>query len=366
MEIKTMTQYFPLNFSVESMQPNILLMCKLLFLVLCVYGFVGYIDDPYIPYIHQLDFFLNYPNVFKTLFKSIFVLSGILLLFNIRTRAAAIILGSSVIIILLSSKPLFRNHLFICGCVFLIAGFTNKNSYPWLLFIQFSLVYLGAFVNKVSQIEWWNGQFMYNWLANARENLFFIYTSRLFPEMLLAKLLSWFAMLTELGITVLFFFKKQHRNVGWVILLFHTVLYSITAFRFGHFYEDIVIMLLIFVHWPSEAILVSFNKDMSPQVKRYFRLLSFSKTFEFSTKAILSDDWFQIKKESKIFTNWKALRLFLLYSTNFYVFLFFLDLFIRYLFNGFIMDFIHITLTWVIILFFLPLLLKKKPKIDMI
>ncbi len=46
-----MRSYFPLNFSVEGMQPNILLMCKLMFVMLILYGFVGYIEDPHVPYI---------------------------------------------------------------------------------------------------------------------------------------------------------------------------------------------------------------------------------------------------------------------------------------------------------------------------
>ncbi len=357
-----MRPYFPLNFSVEGMQPNILLMCKLMFVMLILYGFVGYIEDPHVPYIPQLDVFLNFPNVFKVTFKSIFLVSGILLLFNIKPKTMAIVLGSSIIIILLASKPLFRNHLFICGCVFLLAGCTHKNSYPWLLFVQLSLVYLGAFINKIFQIDWWNGQFMHNWLVNARENQIFIYTAGLLPDMWLAKVMSWSAMLTEITISILLFFRNKHQLTVWMILLFHSVLYTMTAFRFGHFYEDIIIILLIFINWKSEAIQVRFNRGLSPIIKKSISFLNFSKTFEFANDKTLNKAWLEVKSEGEIFTNWKALRLFLFYSTNFYVFLFFLDLLIRFMFNGYMMDVLHIVFTWIFILFFIPFLFKIRVK----
>lgn len=357
-----LSQYFPLNFSVRNMQPNILLMCKLMFATLCVHGFVGYIEDPHIPFIPFFDVFLNYPNVFKFTFKSLFVCSGIFLLFNFKPRTMSLILGATLIIILLSSKPLFRNHLFICGCAFLLAGLLNKNDFPWLLFIQLSLVYFGAVINKIFQIDWWNGEFMHNWLVNARDNQIFIYASDLLPDMLLAKLLSWFSMLIEFCIAVSLLFKSKHYLVVWIILLFHTSLYTLTAFRFGHFYEDIVIFLLIFINWPSREIKISFNKSRKPYVLKIMNILNFSRTFNFKEKTMPSQKWVETKIEDKIVSNWHALKLFLIYSTNFYIFLFFLDLLVRYLFNYFLMDVIHISLTWLVILFFIPLLLYKKNK----
>jgi hypothetical protein len=363
MEIKTIKQYyFPLNFSVADMQPNILLMCKLLFILLCAHGFLSYIEDPYIPFIKTFDLFLSYPNIFKITFKTLFLFSGLSLLFNFKPRAMSIILGSSLFIILLASKSLFRNHLFICACAFLLAGLSNKNEFPWLLYFQLSLVYFGAVLNKVVQIDWWNGQFIYNWLVNARENQLFIKVSDVFPEMWLAKILSWSSMLIEFSISIFILVKKRHFLVAWVIILFHTILYTMTAFRFGHFYEDIVIILLIFINWPSGIIQISSKNVISPFVRKSFNFFNFSKKFHLINNVLSNKNWLEIKIEDKTVSNWHAFRLFLLYSTNFYIFLFLLDLLVRFMFNGFLMNFIHISLTWLCILFFIPLLFGKKIK----
>jgi len=354
------SHYFPLNFLVADMQPNILLMCKLFFLLLCAHGFVGYIEDPYIPFIQLLDVFSNYPNVFKITLKSLFLCSGILLLFNVKPRAMSIILGCAVILILLSSKSLFRNHLFICGCAFLLAGLSNKKGLHWLLYIQLSLVYFGAVTNKIFDIAWWNGDFMHNWLVYARENQLFILVSDFFPEMWLAKILSWSSMVIELTIAVLILIKKRHLLVAWIILLFHSILYTMTFFRFGHFYEDIVIILFIFLIWPKEKLKVYLNKEISLFFKQILN-------FFFNNSDIIYEDnsrsnkeyWLKVKTDKMTRINGNAFSYLLQFTPNFYLTLFLVDLIIRFLFNGVLMHVIHLSILWICILFFIPKFWKR-------
>lgn len=357
--------YFPLNFLVTDMQPNILLMCKLFFLLLCAHGFVGYIEDPYIPFIQLLDVFSNYPNVFKITLKSLFLCSGILLLFNVKPRTMSTILGCTVILILLSSKSLFRNHLFICGCALLLAGLSNKKGLPWLLYMQLSLVYFGAVTNKVFEVDWWNGHFIYNWLANAQENQLFIAVSDLFPEMWLAKILSWSSMLIEFSIAVLILIKKRHLLVAWIILLFHSVLYTMTFFRFGHFYEDIVIILFIFLIWPKGNLLVYLNEDISLFFKQIFNFYFNNSDIIYEDNSISNNDyWLKVKTDKNTRTNGNALGYLLQFTPNFYLTLFIVDLIIRFLFNGVLMHVLHISILWICILFFIPKFWKRNSVIS--
>ncbi|MDO5971183.1 HTTM domain-containing protein [Flavivirga aquimarina] len=335
-------------------------MCKLVFLLLVFHGFYAIINDPYIPFISYLDKFNDFPNVYKNTLRTLFFTSGIFMLFNFKVRYMSFVLGLTIAFVLLASKPNFANHYFICACILILASLIDKKQTPWLLFMQISILYFGAAINKMLQVDWWNGQFMHNWLANARETHVYIYMSDLLPEMWLAKLLSWVAMLVEISIAVLVLFKKKHRLVTWMILLFHTFLYTLTAFRFGHFYEDILIILLIFINHIPGIIRVSFNKLKEPFVTKLFSFLNFNDTFSFENRVLKNNKWLEVEIKNTTVSNWDALRLFLLYNTNFYIFLFLLDLLIRYLFNGFLMNFIHISLIWITILFFLPLLLKKR------
>jgi hypothetical protein len=347
--------YSPLNFNVNNMQVNILLMCKLLFVLLCFHGFINDISDPHIPFVLWLDKFNNYPNIFETIFKSLIIGSGTLLIFNYRVRMMCLILGVSVITVLISSKALFRNHLLICGCFFLLSGLLKKEDKPWLLYFQLSLIYFGAVINKVFQIDWWNGQFMYNWLYNARGNQVFIGLSNYIPGIVIAKAFSWASMLIETSIALSILRKQLHTITVWLILIFHTLLYTLTVFRFGHFYEDILIILLIFLNWPKGSI------ELNSQLKIFTKLKKLGLFSNYIiNKSNNHNSFLSIKIEDCIFYKWHALRKLLLYNTNFYLLLFFIDFLIRFLFNGQLMDTIHIIITWFILLFFLLLMWYKK------
>lgn len=343
------------------MQPNILLMCKLLFLLLLVNGFLGYISDPFIPFIKPIDVVITYPNIFKTAIKGLFLASGLLLLFNVNPRTMAIVLGSSLIVMLLASKPMFRNHLFICGCAFLLAGLSNKKNLPWLLYMQLSLVYFGAATNKVFEPDWWSGQFMHNWLVNSQENQFYLSVSGLLPEMWFAKILSWTSMFIEFTIAILLLIRKKHLLAVWAIILFHSLLYSMTLFRFGHFFEDIVIILLIFLIWPAHKSEVCINKSAQPFFRPIVRLFFLNSKIEFGQdQSTSSNYWLKLKSGDRILFNKEALAFLLKFTPNFYVLLFFLDQLIRFLFNGTLMHSIQISLMWLCIIFFMPIEFHRK------
>ncbi len=314
------------------MSTNLLIMCKLLFLLLLINGFWAYISDPFIPFIRALDLFHNAPGLFEALVKSLFMGAGIGLLFNVKVRWMAIILGISLILFLLASKPRFRNHIFICGCAFLLAGLTDKEKDPWLLYWQLSLVYLGAVINKVLQIDWWNGQFMHNWLYVARENEFYTSIASLLPDRLFAKILSWSSMGIELWISIALLFKKYHSRVVWVILIFHTMLYGMTGFRFGHFYEDILVYLLVFLYWPESDIVISVSRPRIRWTHVLLSIFNWNRQFIINDQPIENAKWLKVEYEDKVEYNQQALGSVILYSPATYFLILMLDSAIRFLF----------------------------------
>ena len=80
------------------MQPNTLLMCKLLLLLLVIHGFYWTIRDPYLPFLQGLDVFRAQPGLFEFVLKAAFVAAGLALLYNVRVRTSAIVLGATVIL----------------------------------------------------------------------------------------------------------------------------------------------------------------------------------------------------------------------------------------------------------------------------
>ncbi len=235
----------------EEMLPNILLMCKFLWLILIINGFFYKLNDPFLPFISYLDFFNQYPGIFKNSLRFMFILSGIMLLLNIKVRWNSVILGSIIIIGILASKPIFQNHVLIVGCILFLSGIANKLYATKLLVFQMSLLYLAAALSKMSDMDWWSGQFMHNWLYNATTNPFYITISEFISAEWMSKFLSWSSILMELTIGIILLVPKFRTISVWLIILFHGLLFSFVGHKFGHFVDDIFIILLAFLSWPK-------------------------------------------------------------------------------------------------------------------
>ncbi|MCK5443429.1 MAG: HTTM domain-containing protein [Maribacter sp.] len=330
-------------------------MCKLMFVLVFVHSFYGYLSDPFLPFLPFLDNFHKFPGVFEYFQKAIFAISGILLLLNFRVKSMAIVLGLCIILALLSSKPLFRNHLFICGCVFLLAGLSDKNKNPWLLYIQLSIVYLGAATNKLLQLDWWTGQFMHNWLLIAIDSRFYSFTSTFLPEMLLAKVISWVSMLVEIIIGVLLLFKKTHPLVIWLIILFHSMIFTMTSTRFGHFFEDILIFLLVFLNWPKGNITVAYKFGELKLIRIILHFINWDRKIICTPTKLPNNVWLKVNLSDRVELNEVGLRSLFLYTPGFYICMFFLDLGIRFLFLHPLEHILVTTFLWSGILFFLPI-----------
>ncbi len=322
--IKFISRLF--QFEGTKMHPNVLLMCKLTVILLTVHHIFFKIDDPFIPFIPALDIFNEYPNVFKYILRSLYVLGAFALLFNIKVRTASIVTGSVVLLSVLASIPLFFNHVVICACALFLAGLTNDREPPYLLFLQISLVYLGASINKFLEPDWWSGAFMDTWLGDARENPVYLYVAQFLPDLVLAKLLSYIAMLTEFAIAVLILFKRTRNLTLWFIIIFHTTLFTLTAFRFGHFIESLAIILLAFLSIPKTKLHIHYNAKRSNTLKRFFNLLDFDKKQIWTQMPAKNPHWLSLKTEDKTLYNHNALKDILLYTPNFFMLLMFIDI----------------------------------------
>ncbi|WP_323789236.1 HTTM domain-containing protein [Psychroserpens sp.] len=346
----------PFQFEGTKLHPNVLLMCKLLVILMTAHHIITDIEDPFVPFIAALDGFNDYPYVFKYTLRTLYVLSAFALIFNIKVRTASITIGLVVILNMLGSLPLFANHTFICGCALFLAGLTNDKEPPYLLILQLSLVYFGASINKFLEPDWWSGAFMDTWLGTARHNAVYLYVSELLPELLLAKLLSYIAMFTEFAIAVLILFKRTRHLTLWFIIIFHTSLFTLTAFRFGHFLESLALVLLAFLSIPKAQLIVNYKSQSLETLKRFFKFLDRDQKQVWSPLSSENSRWLSLKTTNKTLYNHDALKDILLYTPNFFVLLLFIDMAIYILLYNhrtalFVLNVIFV---WSVILYFLP------------
>lgn len=316
-----LSKYSPLKISSSELQPNILLMCKMLITLLLLHGFFLEIKDPYLPYIKWFDIFNSYPGFFKYSLRIGFIIFGLMLFFNFKTKWSSLTLGIIVILTLLSSKPLFRNHIFIAGCILFLVGLSDPKGIPWLIIIQISIVYFGASLNKILQIDWWTGQFMDNWLGVARDNAIYNFMSSLLPNLWLAKFMSWSAIIVEFVIAVSILIKKWRSFGIWLLIVFHFAMFTMLAFRFGHFVQDIFIILIAFLNWPKQKIEIKFNNKFI-LLKKIIGFMDWDKLYIWHEGTKDGNNVFESKNSESKSLSFISL---LMYCEGFYVFLLFFD-----------------------------------------
>ncbi|MBT8266524.1 MAG: HTTM domain-containing protein [Bacteroidia bacterium] len=350
-----------LQFEGTAMLPNVLLMSKLMVLLLLAYHFFFKIEDPFIPFFQFLDVFNQAPGLFKWGLRILFGIFATTLFLNIWVRTSALILGAIVILGLVASKPLFNNHTFICGCALILAGLSNRTQPPLLLIYQLALVYLGASLNKFLDPDWWDGSFMHTWLFEARENPFYLTVSQWFPERYFAIFLSWIAMSSELILGVLFIFKRT-RNIGvWIAIIFHTILFTMTAFKFGHFFQSLAILLIAFLNWPKGAVIVQFKSGSLKLLRLIFSWLDWDQKIKWEGN-LSSNNWMVLKTKDGQQTNHKALKDLILYTPLFYISLLGLDmlLYLIFYYERTLLFILNLIIYWGLIFYFFPSL-KNQP-----
>ena len=189
----------PLRCGGTVLPTNLLLMAKLIALCLLLTNHVRQIPDPWLPFVPAFDW-IAAPAAFQRVLQVVFVFSAIALLFNRWVRLWCLLLGGSILIGVVSSKAYYGNNKTFCGLILFLTGLYEPGQEPWLLRIQFAIVYFGAGLNKLLDADWQSGVFMEHWATARLKNEVYMTIASWLPAMLLARLMSWGRILTELGI----------------------------------------------------------------------------------------------------------------------------------------------------------------------
>jgi hypothetical protein len=181
---------------------------------------------------------------------------------------------------MVGSKPLFRNHIYVVGCLFLLAGLSRPGRPPLLLFWQLGLIYLGAALDKLLLADWHTGQFMDNFLTNARVNPIYLALVEVLPRMWVAGFLSWASMITEVVLGVGFLFQRTRAAAVWLAILFHFGLYAfLLGDTFGHFVEDLLLAFIVVVDWPKGPVALAARPGSARLANRLVALVDWDRTF---------------------------------------------------------------------------------------
>ncbi|MEP2023206.1 MAG: hypothetical protein ABJH98_09265 [Reichenbachiella sp.] len=160
---------------------------------------------PFAPFIGVIDFVPSWIYVYMLL--PTFLVSALLVLLGKYVSISLTTFGLILFFLIMSSINVFSNSLTFTCLVIILSGLSLKSSY--IINIQVSFLYIGAFINKALDVDWWNGRF-FDTLATLRHPMpLFEFSSQYFNGLIVAQVFSISSMFIELTLGVLFLMRKK-------------------------------------------------------------------------------------------------------------------------------------------------------------
>src|SRR5437016_1113666 len=198
----------PLKFRGTELPTELLILVKVLALAVLLTNHVRILPDPWLPFLPGIDQFP--PVLFQRTLQIVFVTSALAVLFNRRVRLASLLLGSAMLLAVLSSKAYYGNNKTFCGLMFFFTGLYVPGGQPWPLRWQLGITYFGAGLNKLLDGDWHTGVFFQNWAVNRLHHSWYMALDSLLPPMALARFLCWTTIVTELGVVPCIFIPRLY------------------------------------------------------------------------------------------------------------------------------------------------------------
>lgn len=246
----------PLRMSGTALPPNLLMAAKLLVLAYALEGELGDLPDGFLPFVSYLGHF-NGSVYYRLALQAIIVVAALALWLNRAVRASCLLIGSALLLAILSSQPYYHNNLLYIGLFFVIAGLYDERLGSLLFRAQLAVIYLGAGLNKLLDTDWQTGAFVQDWLRPSHYETGYIYThfASLLPGTMLSALLSWIAILTEFALIPLLLVPRFVPLAIFVGVSYHTGMVLITGgSTFGMFWYALVATYIALLQWPVRLV----------------------------------------------------------------------------------------------------------------
>ena len=289
----------PLRLGGTALPVPLLLSAKLLVVTMLATGHVTTLPDPFLPFLPVFDR-IGDPELFRTALQVLFLAGSVAVLLNRRVRLASFVVGMVILVGIASSRIYWANNTFFMGAVLTLIGLHTSERSVWLLRIQVAMIYFGAGLNKVLDPDWVSGQFFEHWaVANLRHDLY-IRVAALLPPMVLAKLMCWGTIATELSLFVGFAWRRLWVFAIWLGILFHAAMTLFAGITFVLFLYVAPAAYFAFARWPRTTTEVIYDGDcgICAKTKQWFEALDLEGAFRWTTFQSGTGDRFGISREA--------------------------------------------------------------------
>jgi predicted DCC family thiol-disulfide oxidoreductase YuxK len=320
----------PLRCGGLELPTNLVIMVKAIAIALLLTRHFLLLPDPFLPFIPGMD--LVPGAFFQRGMQVLMVGAAVALLLNVKVRLTSFLLGMSLLLSVVASKAYYGNNKTFCALMLILASLHQPGRSPWMLRLQLVIVYLGAGLNKLLDPDWRSGVFFHHWVADRLRQPLFLAVEPLLPPLVLAKVMSWATILTELGLSVFLLIRRFYPLGIWLSILLHSGMLLFTGSTFTLFFYGMTAAMLAFVDWPSEPFTVIYDGDCGfcDATRRFFEKLDLEHQFRWSPSQTTVLEKFGITEDmarqrvylaagDRVLGGFRAFRSMLLYNPAAYV-----------------------------------------------
>ena len=251
MELAKITQLF--SSSVSTLLP-LKLVARLIVIYLIWIKRMWYIPLPFLPFSDGLDGLRNLPELFVLLDVLLWVCL-IAILLGVRFQSFCILLSFLIFFQIFGSKLAYSTSFLFSGCMLFLIGIF-QSGLEWAFRVQISLLYLGAGLNKLLNLDWRSGQYFKNFLLNVYSNPLTKNLSKLVDIDYLSLSLSYFTIAVEISLGIWVFSGKRSLLLVYSILIFH---FGILVFTLGDLSYTYFYLMSV-----SSYLLLPWNQQIFP------------------------------------------------------------------------------------------------------
>jgi hypothetical protein len=276
---------------------------------------------PFLPLFDSLKGLGLAPQMFARILQGAFLFGATLLYLNCRVRFFSFFLGVILLVAILSSRTYYQNNRFFCACLLLLTGLQELGGSPWLLRGQVVLVYLGAGLNKLLSADWISGRYFEYWITSEARGWRSLLNAGPLPQNILAKLMCWSGIATELGLSAGFLLRRRISLVIWGGILFHAAMLILFKNDFGLFAIAMPASYLAFIRWPRQVQVTYSSQDkLGLGLKKFFDRIDRDRLLQWAERKN-NGPALSVETENGTCSGPSAFKQLLLYSPAIYFFL---------------------------------------------
>lgn len=274
--------YNPLSVAGTALPPPLLLMAKLIGVAYLLRGGLGSLSIPFLPFIPWLD---RLPHTVLTRgLQAAFAAALVALLVNRRVRTASLVLGVTVLVAIVASRPYYQNNRMFAGAILVLTGLYQPGFASQLVRYQVVLLYAAAAINKLLDPGWQSGAFFSSWSSVASPGMASALGAHL-PSATVFLAMSWLVIVTEFAIALALLVRPWLGVGAWLGIAYHTALLLLAGRTFGVFWFALLSAFLALAWWPPASGTVTFpeaGEGWQHRLGRLLRWLDFDRHFNWT------------------------------------------------------------------------------------